>query len=95
MGWTAWGRAGSYRGGAEEKVKTTTVYVSLPREAVPVWAPVDAEHLRDDLYRIVDCRGEDEEAEFGKGTVVRCEVRHSEHGNGEDILVAVQAVDSN
>ncbi len=33
------------------------IYVYLPNEAVDVWAPVDAEHVRDDLYRIPDCRG--------------------------------------
>jgi hypothetical protein len=34
------------------------VHVYLPREAFDTWAPVDAEHIRNDLYLIVDCRGE-------------------------------------
>jgi hypothetical protein len=75
-------------------MNTVTIYVSLPREAVPVLAPVDAEHLRGDLYRITNCRGEDEEVEFGEGTTVRCEMRHIEYGEG-DFLVAVEAIDSN
>jgi hypothetical protein len=53
-------------------MKTEVIYVSLPNEAVPVWAPVDAELIGGELYRIVDCRGEDAELEFGKGALVRC-----------------------
>jgi len=54
---------------------TETIYVYLPNEAVDVWAPVDAEHVRDDLYRILDCRGEDDEVQFGRGSLVRCEMK--------------------
>ena len=32
---------------------TTTVYVSLLGEGVDVWRPVSAEHIREDIYRIV------------------------------------------
>ena len=70
---------------------TETIHVFLPREAVPVWAPVDAEHVRDDIYRIIDCRGEDNEVEFGKGTLVRCRLRKlREGGDPEGVLVAYE-----
>jgi hypothetical protein len=67
----------------------TTIYVYLPREAVPVWAPVDAEHVRDDIYRILDCRGEDAEVEFWKGLSVRCRLQRFDDG---EVLVAYEAV---
>jgi hypothetical protein len=50
---------------------------------------VDAEHVRDNIYRILDCRGEDDEVEFWKGLLVRCHLKHSDSG---DILVAYEAV---
>jgi hypothetical protein len=59
--------------GAEDAVEP--IYVYLPDEAVDVWAPVGAEHVRDDVYRIVDCRGEDEEVQFRKGELVRCRLQ--------------------
>jgi hypothetical protein len=49
-----------------------TIYVYLPDERVDVWAPVDAEHVHDDVYLIVNCRGEDDAVQFGKGALVRC-----------------------
>ena len=64
-----------------------TIYIYLPEEMVDVWAPVDAEHIRDDIYRIVDCRGEDEAVEFGKDQLVHC--RHRSLSGG-DVLVAVE-----
>jgi hypothetical protein len=72
----------------------TTIYVSLPREAVEVWAPVDAEFIRDDLYKIEDCRGEDDKVEFGKGAIVRCRVQtlSGDHGHVEPHLVAYELV---
>jgi len=72
------------------EMTATTIYVYLPREAVPVWAPVDAEHVGDNIYRILDCRGEDAEVEFWKGLLVKC--RLTRHDNGSEILVAYEAV---
>jgi hypothetical protein len=68
-----------------------TVYVLLPRESVVVWAPVDAEHIRDDVFRILDCRGEDEEVQFGKGALVKCRVQQLSDG---EHLVAYESVNS-
>ena len=74
-----------------------TIHVFLPKEAVLVWAPVDAEHLYDDVYRIIDCRGEDDEVQFGKGALVRCQMRRLSGDGGQmgDTLVAYEAVNSN
>jgi hypothetical protein len=66
-----------------------TIYVYLPQENVDVWAPVTAEHIRDDVYRILDCRGEDEAVEFRKGSAVRC--RWQELSDGQ-ALVAYEEV---
>ena len=66
-----------------------TIYVYLPEEAVDVWAPVTAERIRDDVYRILDCRGEDEAVEFRKGSVVRCRWQELSDGHA---LVAYEEV---
>lgn len=60
----------------------TKIHVKLPDEGTEVWAPVYAEHLRDDVYRIVDCQGA--EAEFGKGVLVRC--RQKTFSDGEALV---------
>ena len=49
-----------------------SIYVALPHKATSAWAPVFAEQIRDGVYRITDCRGEDAEVQFGKGVIVRC-----------------------
>jgi hypothetical protein len=51
------------------------VYVFLPDEAVDVWRPAAARHLRDDLYVLCGPIPEDEVWEFQPGEVVRCEER--------------------
>ncbi len=64
-----------------------TIYVFLPNEAVDVWAPVDAQHVWDDLYRITNCRGEDNGVQFGAGVLVRC---RRQHLSGEEVLIAYE-----
>ena len=56
-------------------MKTEAIYVYLPDEAIDVWAPVDAEHVHGDVFRIVNCRGEDEAVEFKNGMLVRCRLQ--------------------
>jgi hypothetical protein len=68
---------------------SVTIYIHLPQEPVDVWAPVSAEHVRDDIYRIVDCRGEDEGVEFGNGSLERCRWQDDAEGR---IQVAYEAV---
>jgi hypothetical protein len=71
-------------------MKPETIYVFLPQERVEAWAPVDAQHVCDDVYRIIDCRGEDKEVQFGKGMLVRCQLRKLRNNtDSEDVLVAV------
>src|SRR5579863_4231389 len=81
---------GSVRDRAKGQMKPETIYVFLPHERVEAWAPVDAEHVCHDVYRIIDCRGEDEQVQFGKGALVRCQLRKlSNNSDSEDVLVAV------
>ena len=56
-------------------MKIETIHVYLPEEAVDCWFPVRAEHIRDDLYRILDDAPEDPVWEFGKGDIVRCRIQ--------------------
>jgi len=65
-----------------------TIYVALLNEGTRVWAPVDAERVRDDVWRILNCRGEDE-TEFPAGSLVWR--RHQKLSNGE-FVVAFEAV---
>ena len=55
--------------------KLVTIYVYLPDEAVDTWRPVQAEHLHDNVYRIID-QPYDRNAEtwqFEPGDEVVCE----------------------
>lgn len=53
-----------------------TIYVYLPDEAVDVWRPVPAEHIRGDIYRITGELPDDTERwEFGPGELVRCRMK--------------------
>jgi hypothetical protein len=65
-----------------------TIYVALLDEGTDVWRPVDAEELRDGLFRIMseNSRPHDERWEFPPGSIVRCERRHLSEG---PVLVAV------
>ncbi len=53
---------------------TMQVYVYLTKELVDVWRPVQAEHLRDDIYRIVEqpYDRDDETWQFEPGDLVVC-----------------------
>jgi hypothetical protein len=53
----------------------TTIYVYLLDEGVDCWRPVTAEHVRDDIYRIVGEAPDDLEHEkwqFMPGQLVHC-----------------------
>jgi hypothetical protein len=64
-------------------VDTVQIFVTLPDEAVPVWRPVAAVHLHDNVYRISDqpYDRDDERWEFESGAVVLCELIDAEDGN--------------
>ncbi len=70
--------------------QTTTVYISLVDEGVDVWRPVVAEHIRDDVYRIVGepTDPEDEKWEFLPGQHVRCRLQQLSEG---EFFVAYEA----
>ena len=65
-----------------------TIYVALLDEGTDVWRPVEAEELRDGLFRIFseNSMPDDERWEFPQGAIVRCERRRLSEGT---VLVAV------
>ena len=71
--------------------QVTTIFVSLLDEGVDVWRPVSAEHIRDEVYRIVGepPDPEDEKWEFLLGELVRC---RQQTLSGGISLVAYEAV---
>lgn len=56
-------------------MKHLTIYVKLVDELIPVWRPVKAELISDNVYRIVDqpYQRDIEEWEFQPGERVVCE----------------------
>lgn len=65
------------------------IYVALLDDGVDVWRPIQAEHLRGNIYRIVD-QPYDRKIEcwqFEPGDVVDCEIVESSGGR---ILAATQ-----
>jgi hypothetical protein len=69
-------------------MRQRTIYVALLDEGVDVWRPVEAEELRDSVYRIIseNPNAEDERWEFPPRAIVRCEWRALSEG---PCLVAV------
>lgn len=72
--------------------RLTEIFVYLPDEQVDVWRPVQAEHLRENLYRIVEqpYDKEDETWQFEPGDEVVCELIDSNEGR---ILAAMRRAD--
>lgn len=70
------------------------IYFELRGEGTPVWRLVEAVHLRDDLYRIVQANAQpdDECWQFGKDSLVRCKSQRTREG--DRILVAHQQVNA-
>ena len=73
---------------------TIKIYVYMPDELVDVWRPIEAELVRNGVYRITSANPDpdDEIREFGCGDLVRCEERTFE--DGKRGLVAVGRVSS-
>ena len=65
------------------------IYVPFRNKSTRAWAPADAMHVRDDLYQILDCRGDGDVTQFREGTLVKCRVQRLPAGN---VLVAYEAV---
>ena len=71
---------------------TTLVYVAILNEGIDVWRPVQAEHVADDLYRLIGEQPDDEAWPFAIGDVVRCKSRtlSGERGRSKSLLVAYE-----
>jgi hypothetical protein len=67
------------------------IYMPLLDEAVDTWRPVQAEHLHNNVYRILDKPGDldDETWQFEPGDDVLCEIVQSSEG---PILAATRKV---
>jgi hypothetical protein len=72
--------------------RLTEIFVYLPDEQVEVWRPVQAEHLRENVYKIVEqpYDEEDETWQFEPGDEVVCELIDSNEGR---ILAATRRAD--
>ncbi|HTF61300.1 MAG TPA: hypothetical protein VK638_01170 [Edaphobacter sp.] len=69
------------------------IYVDLPDELVAVWCPVEAIHVRDDVYQIVEVNSdlEDTRWAFDTGVNGRCRPTLTRDGK-ETILVAYEQI---
>jgi len=69
---------------------STQIYVALLDEGTEVWRPVEAVHVRDDIYRIIglNLNPEDERWQFSSGDVVRC--RSHTFGDGSEGTAAYE-----
>ncbi len=70
----------------------TEIFVYLPEEQVDVWRPVQAAHLRENVYKIIaqPYDAENEMWQFEPGDEVVCELIDSNEGR---ILAAIQLAD--
>jgi len=68
------------------------IYVDLPDELVAVWCPVEAAHIRDDVYQITQVNDDPEDTRwaFNTGDKVRCKTQTTR--DGEHIMVAYEEV---
>jgi hypothetical protein len=62
---------------ASADMTIVTIHIYLPEEAVDCWYPVQAEHLGDDRYRILEEPENDPVLEFHRGEIVRVDFRNS------------------
>jgi hypothetical protein len=67
---------------------STQIYIELLDEGTPVWHPVSAAHLRDDIYRILEQPSADEHLKFVVGEFVRC--RQQTFADGQIGLVGYE-----
>ena len=64
-----------------------TIYIAFRDTRNRSWAPADALHVREDLYEIIDCRGDGAATQFREGAVVKCRLQRLPAG---DALVAYE-----
>ena len=65
------------------------IYIELLGEGTPVWRPVEAVHIQDDLYRITQANAqpEDERWSFERNSVVRCKFNKTQD---RDLILVAQ-----
>ena len=68
------------------------IFVQLLDEGTQVWRPVEAVHIQDDPYRIIEINAqpEDESWPFETDSIVRCRTKATDEG--DIILVAYEQV---
>ena len=73
-----------------------TIYVDLPDELTAVWCPVEAVHLGEDIYQIVQVNDDHEDTRwaFDTGSKVRCRSTVTRDGR-QTILVAFELAEDN
>jgi len=64
------------------------IYMPLLNENAIVWAPVQAENLGDDLFRVLGPMPEDEEWKFAAGSVVKAHL--TRFSGGEEGIAAFE-----
>jgi len=73
-------------------VLTTKIYVKLLNEGTDVWRPIEAQEIGSGIFLILNDFNydpEDEELEFGPGTMVYCDLQLKSSGK---VLVAQKRV---
>jgi hypothetical protein len=70
------------------------IYVDLPDELVAVWCPVEAIHIHDDIYQIVEVNSDPEDTRwpFATGAKVRYRPTLTRDEPRETILVAYEEI---
>ena len=59
------------------------IYIELLDEGTRVWRPVEAVHIQDDLYQIIQAntQPDDERWPFEADSVVRCKAKRTQEGD--------------
>lgn len=68
------------------------VFVALLDESTPVWRPVGAQHVADDVYLLQGSVPNGESWQFLPDTQVRCKTHN--FSDGESGLVAIEAINN-
>jgi hypothetical protein len=63
------------------------IYVDLPDELVAVWCPVEAVHVRDDIYEIVEINADPEDTRWAFGTRAKVRCRPTATRDGKEIVL--------
>ena len=66
----------------------TTIFIELLEEGTQVWRPVEAEQVREGVFRIIGKQPEDERWQFASGSVVHC--RERTFDGGQTAIVAYE-----